>query len=71
MKFYKFLDEQEKKLGEALGTSRPRSGGGKHGDFITARLRYYDDLKKEGKSDKEAFAIVSKADRKQLKKLGY
>lgn len=58
-------------INEALGTSRPRSGGGKHGDFITARLKYYDDLKKEGKSDKEAFSIVSKLSHKELKKLGY
>lgn len=64
MKFKDFVNE-------ALGTSRPRSGGGKHGDFITARLKYYDDLKKEGKSDKEAFAIVSKLSHKELKKLGY
>lgn len=65
MKFKEYLEE-------ALGSSRPRSGGGRSGDEASARLKYHSDLmKKEKKSSQDAFEIAKSVSKQDLKKMGY
>ena len=59
-------------LEEGVGSSRPRSGGGKSGNEAAARLKYHADLmKKEKKSSQDAFKIVTSTSKQDLKKMGY
>jgi len=70
MKFKHYISQfhWQNLLNEALGGGRDYTT---HARFIKARLKYYDDLVKQGKSESEAFKIVKKASMKDLKKLGY
>ena len=56
---------------EALGSSRPRSGYGREGNLIKARLAYHKALMDDGMSSAEAYEIVKKVKASELKKKGY
>jgi len=68
------MDLIDKYIGEGkigIGVSRPRAGGGRHGELITARLAYHQFLMDNGMSSKDAFNKVKDLNLKDIKKAGY